>query len=122
MGMSVFGRPGTSPFIWGQGNEDFIFAGKKEMGMSCDFLKSPGSASKEMLEEFVEQYMQGMMHDDFEALTPLQRLQIFSRIAGFVVPKIKSVELSAKKVEDSAQRSRLFRSLLGLEAEREIDI
>lgn len=69
--------------------------------------------SKLLLENFVEDYISsGELRDDFLALSPWQRIQIFQRLSGFVLPKIKSVEIDMHSGSESPEKQRLFLGLM----------
>lgn len=69
--------------------------------------------SKLLLENFVEDYISsGELRDDFLALSPWQRIQIFQRLSGFVLPKIKSVEIDMHSGSESPEKQRLFVGLM----------
>lgn len=50
---------------------------------------------RESIKGFLARYLEsGMMYEDFRVLKPQARLDLMTRMASYVVPKLKSTELS----------------------------
>lgn len=68
--------------------------------------------SKILMQNFVEEYIaSGELGRDFSSLTPWQRVQIFQRLSGFVMPKIKSVEIDMHARSESPEKRTLYLGL-----------
>lgn len=90
----------------------------KGRGAGCNFAAMNTNRSKELMEEFVEKYLSsGALNDDFLSLSPWQRVQIFQRLSGYVMPKIKSVEVDMHALEESPEKRTLY---LGLYARADV--